>query len=53
MRQGIITKFIMYFDDEFDLENYYGRMLTSRERTFVNKQTCSIQYASSGIRYKF
>jgi len=43
----------MLFDDKFYLENCYGRMLSSRERIFFNKQTFSRQYAVFGITYKF
>jgi len=53
MRQCIITKFIMQFDREFCLENYYGRILTSRVRILVNKQSYSGQYAIFGLTYRF
>jgi len=53
MRQGIITKFIMQFDREFYLENYYGRILTSRMRILVNKQSYTGQYAIYSLTYRF
>jgi hypothetical protein len=53
MRQCIITKFIKQFDQEFWIENYYGRILTSRVRILVNKQSYTGQYAIFGITYRF
>ena len=45
MCRCIISKFIMWFDRELDLEKYYGRILSSRVRILVNKQRLSRQYA--------
>jgi len=53
MRQCIISKFIMQFDREFYLENYHGRILTSRVRILVHKQSYSGQYAIFGLIYRF
>jgi hypothetical protein len=53
MRQCIITTFIMQFNQEFYLEKYYGRILTSHMRILVNKQSYSGQYALFGITYRF
>jgi len=52
-RQCIITKFIMYFDQESHLEKYYGRILNSRVSKLVNKQIYCGQYALFGKMYKF
>jgi hypothetical protein len=53
MHQCIITKFIKQFDQEFWIENYYGRILTSRVRILVNQQSYTGQYAIFGITYRF
>jgi hypothetical protein len=43
----------MQFNREFCLENYYGRILTSRVKLLVNKQSYSWQYAICGLTYRF
>jgi len=53
MRQRIITKFIMQFDRELYSEIYYGRILSSRVRTFVDKRRNTGQYELFGKMYKF
>jgi len=42
----------MWFDQEFHLEEYYGRILSSRGRKYVDKQRYTGQYALFGNMYK-
>jgi hypothetical protein len=53
MRPCIFTKFIMYFDQEFHLQKYHGRILSSCMKKLVHKPSYSGQYTSFGEIYTF